>query len=104
MTTMQWTTLSSSGNSFNLPVNQGGSPEPPPKGLLATRAVEIKDGWIGQVLVDREIVWESDAITEADVGDNERPGDVAQDLANDAVLNRIKRLFTGPPDDPAANA
>lgn len=39
-----------------------GSPEPAkvPKGMIVTRAVETKVGWVGQIVVAEEIIWESD--------------------------------------------
>ena len=38
-------------------------------GLLVTRAVETQAGWVGQIIIDKMIVWESD--TYADDGSTE---------------------------------
>jgi hypothetical protein len=55
-----------------------------PKGLLVTRAVEMASGWIGQIIVDKAIVWESD------------PHEDERDAVNEAtarVVEKLKALF-----------
>lgn len=69
------------------------APVSAPTGLIATRAIQTKDGWRGQIIVAEEIVWESDY-----------GSPTAREAAEDAtyrVLDRIKRLVTDPhPNDP----
>jgi hypothetical protein len=45
--------INTSDGSFS--INGGGSYVP----RISTRAVRLKVGWVGQVLVDDEIIWES---------------------------------------------
>lgn len=65
-----------------------------PAGILATRAVETKDGWVGQVIVDKVIVWESEPFVERD--EDERgpgPETLAVRAANDRVIGGMRSLF-----------
>ena len=55
-----------------------------PAGLVVTQAVQTRDGWLGQVIVDKEIVWESAA---------EPDGDDAIKSANARVVLAFKALF-----------
>ena len=55
-----------------------------PAGLVVTRAVETKSGWVGQIIVDKSIVWESQG-----AGDER---EALQD-ANTRVVDRLKSLF-----------
>ena len=63
-----------------------GSPPPAgvPKGLIVTRAIETKDGWVGQVIVAEEIVWETPARKKAHQ---------AERAATQRVIERVKSLF-----------
>ena len=78
-------TLGNSSAGFGLPVEQGERPKDPPKGLIITRAVQTKAGWVGQVIVDKEIVYETEVCDD---------GDEAQEEANTYVVDRVKNLFT----------
>jgi hypothetical protein len=68
-----------------------------PSGLVVTQAVQTKDGWLGQVIVDKEIVWESDA---------SRDGEEAIQAANTRVVEVFKTLFgwTAPTTDDLEDA
>lgn len=55
-----------------------------PAGLVVTQAVQTKEGWLGQVVVDKEIVWESEAYDDSE--------DAIQD-ANAQVVDVFKALF-----------
>lgn len=73
-----WTT------GISLMPDVGAKPERAPAGLIATRAIETKDGWRGQILVDKEIVFET-----GDLVDSED----ALELVNQRVVARVKKLF-----------
>lgn len=79
----QWGTISNGSYGVTLTTQQGDTPQTP-SGLLLTKAVETKRGWIGQIIVDKEIVWESAAFDEV------KP---ALEEANGRVVERVKRLF-----------
>ena len=55
-----------------------------PAGLIVTQAVQTKDGWLGQVIVDKQIIWESRAFLSAE--------DATQ-AANERVVEAVKVLF-----------
>jgi hypothetical protein len=55
-----------------------------PKGLLVTRAVEVKDGWVGQIIVDKAIVWQG--------AEMEKQCD-AVEQATEKVVVRLRKLF-----------
>lgn len=77
-------TLTNSSSGFTVsPSTDAASPKTP-SGLIVTRAVETKDGWLGQVIVDKEIVWETDA--------EDRSKDAIQ-AANARVVEAVKALF-----------
>lgn len=54
------------------------------KGLITTNAVKAKDGWLGQVLVDQNIVWETEYEIERET---------ALELADERVALVLGRLF-----------
>lgn len=56
-----------------------------PKGLLITRSVETKEGWVGQIIVDKAIVWESAPMEDQHDASAE---------ATSRVVARLKKLFT----------
>lgn len=77
-------TISSNGT-YGLHLNPPTQQVPnTPAGLLVTRAVETKAGWVGQVIIDKDIVWESAAFDERDAAVSE---------ANGLVVDRLKALF-----------
>ena len=55
-----------------------------PKGLLVTRAVQMQEGWVGQIIVDKAIVWQGSA--------QEEEKDAIQE-ATSRVVDRLKLLF-----------
>src|SRR3954447_24458340 len=63
-----------------------GSPPPAgaPKGLIVTRAIETRDGWVGQIIVAEAIIWESEPTKKAHQ---------AERAATRRVIERIKNLF-----------
>lgn len=67
-------------------LSAGESPAPAkaPKALIATRAVQMKDGWVGQLFVAEEVVWESDP---------QETADDAEQAATARVLKRVKKLL-----------
>lgn len=62
------------------------SPDPAatPKGLIVTRALELKDGWVGQVIVAEEVVKEKAGFDRAQD---------AEEWATYRVTDAIKKLF-----------
>lgn len=58
-----------------------------PSGLVVTQAVQTRDGWLGQVIVDKDIVWESAAVED---------GEDAIKAANARVVHAFKALFAAP--------
>lgn len=78
-----------SGSSFGItfsPETDGPRPKTP-SGLIVTQAVQTKDGWLGQVIVDKTIVWEGDA---------DDDGEAAIQDANRRVVDAFKALFADP--------
>jgi hypothetical protein len=78
------TTLSYSG--IVIGSDKGEPPVKTPKELLVTRAVEVKDGWLGQVVMDGEIVWETPGWEKAEE---------ALGAANVQVREAFKKLIVG---------
>jgi hypothetical protein len=71
---------------IGLKLASDGGERPPltPSGLLVTRAVETKEGWRGQIIVDKNIVFESE------------PQDEQSDAlaaANDRVVTKLATIF-----------
>lgn len=87
MSNLSYGTISGGNYTISVPVTEGGRPPATPSGLIATRAVEIKDGWLGQVIVDKTIVAETTAIVGEDAAE------VALEKANRRVVDAIKGLF-----------
>lgn len=89
---MEWV-----GNtSYSGMIITGGTTEPvkTPVGILVTRAVETQDGWVGQVIVDKVIVWQSNPFV-ADPDDERAPSPETGAIrcANDRVIDRLRNLF-----------
>lgn len=55
-----------------------------PKGLIATRAVQLKDGWVGQVVVAEEVVKEKDGFDS---------GKDAEEWVSAHIVSALKRLL-----------
>lgn len=77
-------TIATTGTSIALNPSEGSRPAATPSGLIVTRAVETKAGWVGQIIVDKEILWQ---------GEPTRHAMDAQEEANYRVVQRIKKLF-----------
>lgn len=64
----------------------GKRPEPTPKELIATRAIEAKGGWLGQIVMSGEIVYET------------KPQKTSQKAllkVNRRIHDSFRRLITG---------
>lgn len=70
----------------------GSDPIKTPTGLLVTRSVETQAGWVGQVILDKVIIWESDPFTKKD-RDGVQPETLAVRAANNQVIERLRSLF-----------
>lgn len=77
--------ITSSGTTWTMTPSQGSRPEKPPKGLIVTKAVQTQQGWLAQVFVDSDIVWESTHYLE--------DSDDAIDKANEVVVRAFKSLL-----------
>jgi len=55
-----------------------------PKGLLVTRAIELQEGWVGQIIIDKQIIWQSPP--------REDEKEATQE-ATSRVVERLKFLF-----------
>jgi len=75
-----------SGSSCGITLAPQAADEKPrtPSGLIVTQAVQTKDGWLGQVIVDKEIVWESAP---------DEDGQAAVQAANSRVVEVFRQLF-----------
>jgi hypothetical protein len=56
-----------------------------PKGLLVTRAIQMKNGWVGQIIIDKTIVWE---------GTPEEDERDATQQATQRVVERLMAIFS----------
>lgn len=72
------------GTGLSAELHTGQTPAPAPKALFLTRAVETMDGWIGQLLVDGDIVYQTNFKDD---------GKKAVNDANTFLVERIKSLF-----------
>lgn len=75
--------------STGITLTTGASPEPvkTPKGLIATRAVETKEGWVGQIIVAEQIIWESKPWTNS--------AEAAEREATQRVVNKVVKMLGG---------
>lgn len=83
------TTIATSGNTFALAPTTADYKDKPktPSGLIATQAVQTIDGWLGQVIVDKTIVFQTDPLDYSEA---------AVDAANQRVVTAVKGLFLQP--------
>lgn len=76
------------GSTFvnGITVSSTGSPEPArtPKGVIVTRAIELKAGWVGQVIVAEEVVKEKDGFEKASE---------AEEWATGQVIAALRKLL-----------
>lgn len=84
MTLYTYGTLSGSTYGFTVSPETSDTKPKTPAGLIVTQAVQTRDGWLGQVIVDKEIVWESAP---------EEDGGAAVKAANGRVVDVLKALF-----------
>jgi hypothetical protein len=84
MTTLSYGTVAGSSYGITLAPDRGDERPKTPAGLIVTQAVQTKDGWLGQVIVDKTIVWESAP---------DEDGEGAVKAANARVVEVIRRLF-----------
>lgn len=85
MTTLTYGTVAGSTYGITLSPKTDDDARPrTPAGLVVTQAVQTKDGWLGQVIVDKEIVWE---------GAPQPEGEAAIQDANARVVQAFKALF-----------
>lgn len=85
-------TLTGSSYGITFTPDTGEKAPKTPSGLIVTQAVQTRLGWLGQVIVDKEIVWESAVIDEG--------GDAIR-AANERVVEAFKTLFGWtPPAEP----
>ena len=84
-------------------ISAGTSPDPAraPKGLIVTRAVQVKAGWVGQIVVAEDIIWESEVFTDGESDDEiveidngDPPSEKAEQAATERVITAIKGLFS----------
>ena len=64
------------------------SPVKTPAGLLATRAVQTKAGWVGQIIVDKEVIWESKPFRT-----DKESQKTATAAASERVLGALRKLL-----------
>jgi hypothetical protein len=67
-------------------VQRGDRPPSTPKELIATRAVEAKGGWLGQILMAGEIVHETK---------HHETADDALEEVHTHILKKFKKLIVG---------
>ena len=84
MSQMQYTTTYSSGNTGISLVPTDAERITTPKGMLVTRAIELQEGWVGQIIIDKSIVWQGNP------RDDEKE---AVQEATSRVVDRLKFLF-----------
>ena len=91
MSTFSGTYSTTMSNGILVTAGESPSPSGVPKGLIATRSVQLKDGWVGQVTVAEEIVWESEPFEDAEGDSGAR---IAEREATEFVITRIKGLLS----------
>lgn len=91
-----WNIIGGSTYGLVLDPTTAEKPKDPPKGLIATQAVQTTAGWYGQVVVDGQIVAESDPFTEQgqqDQLDDDPPSRAAIRWANAHVVTAFRQLL-----------
>jgi len=77
-----------------LDTGTGERPKPTPKELIATRATETLNGWVGQIIMSGEIVYETEPQNE-DEDDELSGSEKALEIVNTRIHEAFKRLITG---------
>ena len=80
---------------FVLASGEGERPQKTPTELIASRAIETKDGWRGQIIMAGEIVYETDPQVDDDDADIEQGKNRALYLANNHIHAAFRRLIVG---------
>jgi hypothetical protein len=80
-------TISTNGATITLSPEVRDTRPKTPAGLIVTATAQTKEGWLGQVIVDKTIVWESGAF---------RNSEDAVDAANRRVVEAVKNWFVDP--------
>ena len=78
------TSITTTGAGLTWAPSETERPKQTPKGLLVTRAVETADGWLGHLIIDGAIVYE----TKPHLDSDEALADV-----NGRVVARLKKVF-----------
>lgn len=73
-------------NGITLATGTGETPKKTPTELIATRAVEAKGGWLGQIIMAGEIVYETKP---------QKTSQKALGKVNRRIHNSFKRLIVG---------
>lgn len=97
-----WSNSISYSTGLSFEIKDGKAPERTPRELLATRAVESKDGWLGQILMSGEIVYQTEPQVDDDdadeiygIGEIELGRHRALALVNHHVHEAFRRLIVG---------
>ena len=81
-----------------LDTKSGDRPASTPKELLSTRAIESKDGWLGQIVMSGEIVYQTEPQTDAAEDDPQAPfrgSEKALALVNRRIHDAFRQLILG---------
>lgn len=89
MASSNWT-IASSG--MIIDSTTGDKPVRTPKELIVTRAIESQHGWLGQIIMSGEIVYETGPQVD---GLDETGSEKALTLVNDRIIAAFKRLIVG---------
>lgn len=77
-------------NGLVLPAEKGERPrELDAKKLIETRAIQMKDGWVGQIIMAGEIVHETATYPDSDDDDGSK---AALEAVNQRIFDAFKRL------------
>jgi len=95
MTTLTYGTVAGSSYGMTLSPTPAETRPKTPAGLIVTQAVQTKDGWLGQVIIDKTIVWESSPV---------KDGEAAVGAANSRVVEVLKSWFQDDDEDVSPQA
>jgi hypothetical protein len=75
-------------------IGEGNKPVSTPAGLLNTRAVETIEGWVGQIILDKNIIWQSEGFHNDSEDEYDKKAERrAVRAANQRVIERLAKLF-----------
>ena len=89
-TIMPGTTWTYSG--MLVDAEKGERPAKTPKELIATRAIQMKAGWVGQIIMSGEIVSETEPFQDTD---DEEGSELALTAVNQQILDAFRKLIVG---------